>query len=91
MKITIYDDKDEVLKSITLTDIQFKALYLNSNGQPEQEFIHKLERILDFEVEQAKQLIAKRRVQELDAMEMDSIISEIEAEKVVEEEAIEPN
>lgn len=90
MKLTLYDDKNHVLKSITLTDIQVKALYINSGGQIVQELIHKLERILDFEVEQAKQLIAKRRFQELDSTEMDSIISEIEAEKSAEKEPLEP-
>ena len=81
MKITISDD-EEVLKEIELTNLQFKAIQL-SGQKPEDYFAYKIERILDFAVNQAKQTID--RLSPLTDEEMEAMIDEIKAEKEAED------
>ena len=77
MKIEI-SEGIEVLKTIKLTSLQLKAIRLT--GREAEDYLsHKLERILDHAVNQAKQKID--RISPLTNGEMESMIDEIEAEK----------
>ena len=77
MKIVILDNGED-LKEIELSDLQLKAIQL-TDQQPENYLAHKIERILDFAVNQAKQTID--RLSPLTNGEMEDMIDEIEAEK----------
>jgi len=81
MKITI--SNGEVLKEIELTTLQLKAIQLTGQ-QPEDYLADKLERILEFAVNQAKQTVD--RISPLTDGEMEVMLDEIEAEKVEPEE-----
>ena len=70
MKITI-SDNSEVLKTIELTTLQLKSIRL-TDKKPEDYIAHKLERILEFAVNQAKQMID--RVSPLTDKEIEDII-----------------
>ena len=76
MKVNILDDRS-VLKTIELTNLQVKAIRLTGE-QPEDYLVHKLERILEFAVNQAKQMI--NRISLLTDKEMENMIDEIEEE-----------
>jgi len=82
MKLTILDDK-KVLKTIELTNLQLKAIQL-TDQKPEDYIAYKLERILEFAVDQVKQTID--RISPLTEVEMESIIDTLEAEKIEAEE-----
>ena len=82
MKINILDERS-VLKSVELTNLQLKAIQLTGQ-KPEDYLADKLERILEFTVNQAKQTID--RISPLTETEMESIIDGIEAEKEVQNE-----
>lgn len=77
MKINI-SNEGKVLKSIELTNLQLKAIQLTGQ-KPKDYIIYKLERILDFAVNQAKQTID--RLSPLTDGEVESMIDKIEAEK----------
>jgi len=81
MKIKILNNDKEI--EIELTDLQVKAIQLTGQ-QPEEYLANKLERILEFTVNQAKQMID--RVSPLTDVEMESIIDTLEAEKEVSDE-----
>lgn len=82
MKIMIRDD-NKVLKEIEFTTLQLKAIQLTGQ-EPEDYLAGKLERILEFAVNQAKQTVD--RISPLTNGEMESMIEEIEKEKEVPEE-----
>jgi len=82
MKITITQD-ETILKEIELTTLQLKAIQLTGQ-EPEDYIAHKLERILEFTVNQAKQTVD--RISPLTEGEMESIIDALEAEKEVQDE-----
>lgn len=82
MKLTISNDK-KVLKTIELTSLQLKAIQLT--GQPPEDYLaNKLERILEFTVNQARQTLD--RISPLTDEAMESMIDTLEAEKVKPEE-----
>jgi len=76
MKITISDDK--ILKTIELSTLQLKAIRLTGQ-KPEDYLADKMEHILDFAINQARQRID--RISPLSEVEMENIIDKIEAEK----------
>ena len=80
MKITISEKKKvltKVLKTIELSPLQLKAVRLT--GQPPEDYLaDKLERILEFAVNQAKQTID--RISPLTDGQMESMIDEIKKE-----------
>ena len=82
MKITIIQD-EKILKEITLTSLQEKAIRLVGQ-EPEDYLANKLKRILEFAVSQAKQTID--RISPLTDEGMESIIDALEAEKEVQDE-----
>ena len=86
MKITILND-EEVLKEIELTNLRFKAIQL-SGQKPEDYLSYKIERILDFAVNQSKQTID--RISPLTDKEMEAMIDTLEAEKVEEKKDVKP-
>ena len=80
MKITISEKKKiltKVLKTIELTNLQLKAIRLTGQ-KPEDYLANKLERILEFAVNQAKQTID--RISPLTDGQMESMIDEIKKE-----------
>ncbi len=84
MKLTITQD-DKTLNEITLTPLQEKAIQLTGQ-KPEDYIAGKLERILEFAVNQAKQTID--RISPLTDEAMESMIDALEAEKVKPEEEV---
>ena len=76
MKITI-SQKKKALKTIELTDLQLKAIRL-AGQKPEDYLADKLERILEFAVNQARQTID--RISPLTNGQMESMIDEIAKE-----------
>jgi len=84
MKLTISQNK-KTLKTINLTSLQLKAFQL-LGLKPEDYLEYKIQRLLEFPVQQAKDLYAKKRLETLAAEEIDSIIDEVEAEKPIKEE-----
>ena len=77
MKITISQNK-KVLKTIELTNLQLKTVRLTGK-LPEDYLADKLERILEFTVNQAKQTID--RISPLTDGQMESMIDEIKKER----------
>jgi len=77
MKI-ILEDNGQVLKEIELSTLQLKAIQLTGQ-KPEDYLSHKIERILDFTVNQAKQTVD--RISPLTKVEIEGILDKIEAEK----------
>lgn len=77
MKLTISKDK-KVLKTIELTTLQLKSIHLTGQA-PEDYLANKLERILEFAVNQAKQTID--RISPLTDEAMESMIEALEPEK----------
>ena len=76
MKIKILNADKEI--EIELTDLQFKAIQLTD--QPPEDYVaYKLERILDFAVNQARQTID--RISPMDSGEMENLLDKIKAEK----------
>ena len=88
MKIILKQDI-KVLKTITLTTLQQKALKLMSQ-EPVEYLTYKIERILEFTVEQAKQTFASRELENATDSELEIMADEIEAEKLVKEEETVP-
>ena len=86
MKIRISENK-KVLKTIELSNLQLKALRLTEQ-KPEDYLADKLERILEFTVNQAKQTID--RITPLTDEGIESMLDVIEAEKAEEVEPEEP-
>ena len=77
MKINI-SEGGKVLKTIELTNLQLKAIRLTGQ-QPEDYLADKLERILEFTVNQARQTVD--RISRLTDVEMEDLLDGIEAEK----------
>ena len=84
MKIILEHNK-QILKEINLTSLQLKAFQL-LGLKPEDYLEQKIQRLLEFPVQQAKDLYAKKRLETLTEEEIDSIIDEVEAEKPIKEE-----
>ena len=84
MKIIIEDD-EKTLNEIILTDLQTKAL-LFANEDAAAYLVNKINRILDFALEQAKQIFSKHEIDKKTDVELEVIADEIEAEKVISEE-----
>ncbi len=78
MKLTITRDK-KILKTIDLTNLQLKAIQLTGQ-KPENYIAGKLERILEYAVNQAKQTID--RISPLTDEAMEDMLETLEAEKV---------
>ena len=81
IKINI-SDEGKVLKSIEITNLQLKAIQITGQN-PKDYLVHKMERILEFAIGQAKQTID--RISPLTDGDMESIIDTLEAEKIREE------
>jgi len=77
MKINISEGR-KVLKTIELTNLQLKAIRLTGQ-QPEDYLADKMERILEFTVNQARQTVD--RISRLTDVEMEDLLDGIEAEK----------
>lgn len=82
MKLIISND-EKALKTIELTNLQEKAIQLTSQ-KPEDYLIHKLERILEFAVNQAKQTID--RISPLTDEQMEDVLDTLKAEKEINDE-----
>lgn len=79
MKIEIIQDT-ETVKTIELTTLQLKSIRLIGQ-QPEDYIANKLERILEFAVNQAKQKYAKYRLDKATDEELEAIADEIAKEE----------
>ena len=79
----ILKHKTKILKTIELTPLQLKAIRLTGQ-KPEDYLVDKLERILEFTVNQVKQTID--RISPLTNGELESMIDEIETEKEEQDE-----
>jgi len=77
MKIILESD-GRILKEIELSTLQLKAIQLNGQ-EPENYISHKIERILDFTISQAKQIVD--RISPLTEVEIKGILDKIEVEK----------
>jgi len=77
MKIILESD-GRILKEIELSTLQLKAIQLNGQ-EPENYISHKIERILDFTISQAKQIVD--RISPLTEVEIEGILDKIEVEK----------
>jgi len=83
MKLTIRHE-NKTLKTIELTPLQLKACKL-TNQEPHVYLANKIERILDFTVEQAKQKLAKVRLGKATDEEIETLADELLADEVREE------
>jgi len=79
MKILI-ENNGKILEEITLTPLQEKSLILLDDNF----LVYKINRILDFAVEQAKQIYVKEKSSDITEAELITLADEIEARKVVE-------
>jgi len=84
MKI-ILEHNTKILKTIELTALQGKALKLMGGEDPVEFLTHKIERILEFVLEQAKQVYAKHRLEDATDVELGTIADEIASETASEE------
>jgi len=75
---------NKTLKTIELTPLQLKACKLTKQ-EPHLYLANKIERILDFTVEQAKQKLAKVRLGKATDEEIETLADELLAEEVREE------
>jgi len=80
MKIILKHDT-KILKTIELTTLQGKALKLMGGEDPVGFLAHKIDRILEFVIEQAKQTYAKHRLEDATDGELEAIVDEIASEK----------
>lgn len=80
MKI-ILKHNSKILKTIELTTLQGKALKLMGGGDPVGFLTRKIERILEFVLEQAKQPYAKHRLDSATDAELEAIANEIASEE----------
>lgn len=71
----------KILKTIELTALQGKALKLMGGGDPVGFLTRKIERILEFALEQAKQRYAKYRLDDATDAELEAIADEIASEE----------
>jgi len=83
MKLAIRHE-NKTLKTIELTPLQLKACKL-TNQEPHLYLADKIERILNFTVEQAKQKVAKVRLGKATDEEIETLADELLAEEVHEE------
>jgi len=83
MKLAIRHE-NKTLKTIELTPLQLKACKL-TNQEPHVYLADKIERILNFTVEQAKQKLAKVRLGKATDEEIETLADELLADEVPEE------
>jgi len=79
MKLAIRHE-NKTLKTVELTPLQYKACKL-TNQEPHVYLTNKIERILDFTVEQAKQKLAKVRLSKATDEEIETLADELLAEE----------
>lgn len=77
----ILKHNSKILKTIELTTLQGKALKLMGEGDPVGFLTRKIERILEFTLEQAKQRYAKHRLGDATDAELEAIADEIASEE----------
>jgi len=85
MKI-ILKHNTKILKTIELTILQGKALKLMGAEDPVGFLTSKIERILEFVLEQAKQRYAKHRLDDATDAELEAIADEIASEEEISDE-----
>jgi len=79
MKILI-ENNGKILEEITLTPLQEKSLILLDDNF----LVYKINRILEFAVEQARQLYIKEKSNDITEAELITLADEIEARKEAE-------
>jgi len=77
----ILEHNDKILKTIEFTTLQGKALKLMGGEDPVGFLTHKIERILAFVLEEAKQRYAKHRLGDATDVELEAIADEIASEE----------
>ena len=81
MKMLI-ENNGKILEEITLTPLQEKSLILLDDNF----LVYKINRILEFAVEQARQLYIKEKSNDITEAELITLADEIEARKTIKEE-----
>jgi len=86
MKITISQDR-KMLKKIEFTPLQEKSIMLMGGVE---ELVRKIERIVEFNVEQAKRKVAEKRLKEMTLEDMDALVDDIKPKEIPEDIAEKP-